>query len=324
MLSTRRPHESKTEINFIENWIEPLGATPDGFGNYWLTISGTGDDILWSSHTDTVHNKAGTQAIVKKHDIISLNPKSKANCLGADCTAGVWLMREMILSGKPGVYVFHRGEEIGGIGSDYVATHETSRLDGIVAAIALDRKGYNNIITHQGSRCCSDTFGQSLADSLGMDYKLDDTGLFTDTANYTHIIAECSNISVGYFRQHTAKETLDLAFLCRLRESLIALDTQRLVIERNPEIDEYAVYVGDWQDRESDLLYGDSYPYKADWRDSDYRTPVHGDNYASKEHKEMLNFVANHPVETVEILLDLGVNLDELYQMLSYAEMEKR
>ena len=106
MLRTCRPHNSKAEKRFIKEHIDPLGVERDGFGNLYKRIKGVGDSILWSCHTDTVHIKGGKQNIQKRKGVVSLVPDSKANCLGADDTAGIWLMREMILAGKPGLYIF--------------------------------------------------------------------------------------------------------------------------------------------------------------------------------------------------------------------------
>ena len=53
MLAYMRPAGSKTEKAFIKRFIAPLGAKPDNYGNYWLSIGQS--NVLWSSHTDTVH-----------------------------------------------------------------------------------------------------------------------------------------------------------------------------------------------------------------------------------------------------------------------------
>lgn len=232
MLQTARPHKSKAEARFIRQFIDPLGVERDGFGNCILRIPGPGENILWSSHLDTVHHKGGKQNIRKARDIVTLAPGSKSNCLGADDSAGVWLMTEMVRAKKPGLYIFHRAEECGGLGSDYIATHTPNLLDGIDSAIALDRRGFGDVITFQMSRCASDKFAESLAAGLDMNFAPDDTGTFTDTANYTHLIGECTNLSVGYKSQHSHNESLDIGFLCALREKLIALDTSTLVFSR--------------------------------------------------------------------------------------------
>ena len=56
-------------------------------------------------------------------------------------------------------------------------------------------------------------------------------GSFTDSANYTHLIAECTNVAVGYFDQHTAREKFDLEWLERhLIPALIKVDWDNLPV----------------------------------------------------------------------------------------------
>lgn len=234
MLAYRRPGGSKTERRFIREFIDPLGVEVDAVGN---RIKRVGDaPILWSSHTDTVHRHGGTQEVVVVDNMAAVGPGS--NCLGADCTTGVWLMTEMIKAGVPGLYIFHREEEWGGIGSSHVADNTPGLLAGISCAIAFDRKGTGSIVTHQaGGRCCSDAFAGSLGAALKMPALVPDTGgTFTDTANYTHLIPECTNISVGYYGQHTAGEMQDLEFAERLLDALLAADFSELVVQRDPTV----------------------------------------------------------------------------------------
>ena len=115
MMQTMRPSNTKTLYNFIDDYILPLGATMDHAGNAIIRV---GDSkVLWSSHTDTVHRVSGQQRVVVNGDMLKLGHGSFSNCLGADCTTGVWIMREMILNNVAGLYIFHDSEEIGGIGS---------------------------------------------------------------------------------------------------------------------------------------------------------------------------------------------------------------
>jgi len=325
MLETKRPHKSKAERKFIADFIEPLGVETDGFGNLYKRVSGVGDDILWSVHTDTVHHSGGRQLIRKRQGMITLNPKSKANCLGADDTAGVWLAREMIAAKKPGLYVFHRAEECGGLGSDFIATHNTGLLDGIKMAIALDRKGYADVITHQGERGCSNAFAESLAAGLNTGHNLefspDDTGLFTDTANYFGIVPECTNISVGYFGQHSSKERQDSEFLVSLRAALIALDTSKLIVERNPEDSYYEDFEPSDPDRFDSLvsLYvnGATNP----WDKSLLPGPAtigkqleSLSDIGDSNHVYLIRAIQENPESIAEILDDYGIGIDEILQ----------
>jgi hypothetical protein len=233
MLTTMRPAGSAAESAFNKRWILPLGATSDAAGNRIIRIGDA--PVLWSCHTDTVHRRGGKQRIQKAGDLIRLHPNEwRASCLGADCTTGVWLMREMILASVPGLYVFHAGEEVGGLGSSHIACKTPQLLDGILYAVAFDRKGKESVITHQfAGRCCSTAFAVSLAGQLPGAYCLDGTGSFTDTANYVDIIPECSNISVGYERCHTQFETQSISHATRLRRALLQIDSSEFACERD-------------------------------------------------------------------------------------------
>jgi len=242
MLTYCRPSGSLVETLFIHRFIVPLGADKDAFGNWHVMVDDS--PILWSSHTDTVHRQSEYQTIHTNGGIIGLSKRSRkrADCLGADDTAGVFLMTEMIKYGVPGHYIFHHGEEIGGIGSSDLAIYCGNLFADIKYAIALDRKGTTDVITHQMGRCCSDDFALSLATQLnkgGLAYAPSDRGLFTDTANYTEVIGECTNVSVGYEHCHSPRETLDTNHLQRLFTALCALDQSALIASRDPHDDDW-------------------------------------------------------------------------------------
>lgn len=246
MLRWKRPHNSMTEKKWASTHIvEPYNAIPleDLKGEVLAhcvivhEVNGAEPKTLFSSHVDTVHRVEGRQKITYN---IAENcyGKNDGEPLGADCGAGVWLMLEMIDAKVPGLYLFHRGEECGGIGSGGVADHYPKLLDKFDRAVAFDRKATWSVITHQwAGRCCSDTFANALAEALNnlnddFMYAPDDTGLFTDTANYTDYIGECTNVSVGYYSEHTEKERLDLAHLFALRDALVKLDWNALPCAR--------------------------------------------------------------------------------------------
>ncbi|MGZ2408613.1 hypothetical protein [Rhizobium ruizarguesonis] len=95
--------------------------------------------------------------------------------------------------------------------------------------------GYDDIITHQGHRrTASDAFALSLAAELGGSFKPSDKGVYTDTREYAHLVAECTNISVGYFKQHSRDEKQDIRFLLALREALLQVRWENLVVQREP------------------------------------------------------------------------------------------
>jgi hypothetical protein len=156
----------------------------------------------------------------------------------------VWLMLNMIDAKVPGHYMFHRMEEMGGQGSRWAASTMKNLLRTFSYAIAFDRRGRSDIITHQGGqRCCSDEFANALAEQLNslnkkFTYKPDDTGSFTDTKNYTHLIPECTNVSVGYFQQHGPREYMDLNHAKELREVLPLVKWDELPVKRDPKVKE--------------------------------------------------------------------------------------
>jgi hypothetical protein len=78
-----------------------------------------------------------------------------------------------------------------------------------------------------GVQCCSNDFGQQICDEMskgGLKLKLDPTGVFTDSASFIDLIPECTNISVGYFDEHTHKEMLNVSYLERLCEASVMCD----------------------------------------------------------------------------------------------------
>ncbi len=284
ILSLKRPAHSPTEETFVDDLfrrLAPYGAWQDDFGNIHTRLGDA--PVLWSCHTDTVHKSHGKQGLSL---IDGFYTSHSGECLGADDAAGIWLMCEMIRANVSGWYIFHRAEEIGGLGSKHISQSPPSGFKALQCAIAFDRKGYHSVITHQGGRTCSDVFATSLSQSLGMDYRPDDTGLFTDTANYTGLIGECTNLSVGYFDAHSAKESLDTRFLKRLLQKLIALDVTRLTYSREPGEQDYV-----------------------DW---DY--PPLGGNWAnhSKDYADLEDFVFHDPVTVAEYLHAKGISIEDI------------
>lgn len=291
----RRPRFSETpgEAYVIEKYILPLGAEQDGYGNFWLVVGDEKPTTMFSSHTDTVHKKTAT-------DTYKLSIKGAwltvagGGVLGADCGTGIWIMLNMIEAKVPGLYVFHRDEEIGGGGSLFIAKHCAKELEGIKHCIAFDRKDTSHIITHQGgSRCCSDEFAQVFADLLNVvpEFRFhgDDTGSFTDSANYTEIIPECTNLSIGYYDQHTQQECQDLSFVTRLVNQLIAIDYTLLPAKRDPA----EVEVDDWN-----------------W----YRPR----KSSMQDHGFMTTLVEKYPAEIADMMQAAGWDSDGLLEELEH------
>ncbi len=268
--SLRRAAGSVTEGQFVAWLCKRLPVTLiDEAGNIHVdTRKGPQHRTMFTSHTDTVHRDGGDNPI----RLDTSNPKavvwraSSGSCLGADDGAGVALMVHMIEAGVPGLFVFFRGEEVGGVGSSWLADNMPQALDGIDRCISLDRAGYGDVITHQaGERCCSDAFADALAGAITTDdftlaFLPDSTGVFTDSANLTRIVAECTNLSVGYAAQHGDGEWQDVTFLQRLVERLVTVSWDALPVERKLfEVEKNGKKIQGW--------WGSTQCSQPDWQD---------------------------------------------------------
>lgn len=290
ILSWARPHDSAIERAFCREYLDSVpGMAADAFGNRMLAI-GDRPRVMWSSHVDTVAAEGGSQAVGIDVDGIAHLCDGKAGMsLGADDGAGVWIMLGMIAARRPGLYLFHRGEEQGCLGSRWIARNTPDLLRDIDVAIAFDRAGSGDVITHQSyGRTCSDAFAASLASALNrlnrdFRYAPDDTGVFTDTNEYAGIVSECTNLSVGYQRQHGPRETLDVVHCEMLLAAMLELDASGLVIERDPSIEE-----DHWR-------WWDNYP-------------GHEDDFADA--------IAEYPHLAAQMLVECGVTLDDFRMAL--------
>lgn len=238
-LSVCRPHGSTTEAEFVAYLCNTLPVTMlDAAGNIHVDLrTSPTQRTLFTAHTDTVHKTSGVNPVLFDEAANTLHA-SPQYVLGADDGAGIALLVHMIHAGVAGYYVFFRGEERGGVGSRWLASNMRALLQEFDRAVAFDRAGRADVITHQGfERCCSDGFAYALASRLTMDdywFLPDDTGVYTDTAEFTHIIPECTNVSCGYNRQHSDQESLDLAFLQALADQLVTVEWDKLPTERYP------------------------------------------------------------------------------------------
>jgi len=237
--------------------------------------------------------------------------------LGADDKAGVTIMLNMIEHNVPGIYYFFLGEEVGCLGSKDLAKRvKESNLENIKRVISFDRRGTDSIITFQMSkRCCSDKFALALAKELNdkgatdytndivFNYKDDNTGLYTDSAQFIDLYPECTNISVGYKNEHTCKETQDLNFLEKLANVAVLIDWENLPTERDHTKVEYKSYSS---------YYGGGYygGWDDDWSDwgEDYYSSKYKNTYAYAkpvvvEENEELHFMDTdwHTVSSIKI-----------------------
>ena len=261
-LSVKRQHNGRGVAMFTD-WLEAHvpahlqeRISYDDAGNLHIDarVDAT-NRTLFVAHVDTVHRDEGANKIRKTAG----KWYADGAALGADDGAGVAILMHLLCGGVPAYYVFTQGEECGGIGARAMSA-DTALLSQFDRAIAFDRRGIDSVITHQGyGRCCSDTFAQALADSLSsgdvLMYLGDDSGIYTDTAEFVDVIPECTNISVGYMYEHSDREELNIHHFTALADAVLTLPWDTLPTERDPSVREskwdsydyaYAMPSGAW------------------------------------------------------------------------------
>lgn len=239
MLTYKRPHESASEAAFIDRFIKPvLDSNPswtDAYGNMYVDLrTNPKHRTMFTSHVDSVHRTVGRQKVKNTAGVLTT---VDGECLGADDAAGMALLLHMIEHKVPALYVFTRNEEHGGVGASHIVTNHADLLEQFDRAVAFDRRADWSVITHQGGRCCSDAFAEALSEALSTDelmYAPDDTGVYTDTAEFTDIIAECCNVSTFYLNEHTKHESLDVVGLERLAAQVLTVAWDDLPVVRKP------------------------------------------------------------------------------------------
>ena len=288
ILSLKRPHGGDNEYRVA---VEILTRLPYELSVYSSTATALKPSepmvfvckvkesrTLFTAHLDTVHKDELVANPVQYNEKTQTLYKIDGTPLGADDGSGIWLLYKMIEAGVPGMYMFTMGEECGGIGAKWAATNLKDLLSKYDRAIAFDRRGTTSIITHQGwaGRCCSDAFADDLSAKLGVEilsgtdlahlgFAPDSGGVYTDTAEFTDIIPECTNVSVGYLNEHGGKETQDVEYLDALMFACTHIDWESLVTARDPTViepNEYAMQR--------------SPKYGSLWGDEDYTTPWTG------------------------------------------------
>jgi len=240
---TRSTYPYGTEHR-LESYL-PTNYKKDGFGNYYISV-GDNYSTMFTCHLDTSCGKSSKVT----HDFYdNYIMTDGTTILGADDKAGMIVILYMIEKNIPGLYYFFTGEEVGCIGSSDLADGfekgigYPDELKNIKKVVSFDRKGTNSVITDQFyGRCCSDEFAKDLCSKLnstgfGLAMVPDNTGILTDSAQFMSLISECTNISVGYYDEHTFREKQDIDHLYKLCKSVVSIDWESLPIVRDPKAD---------------------------------------------------------------------------------------
>ncbi len=231
----------------LEGYL-PKGYKQDENENYYIVV-GDNPTTMFACHLDTSCSRQEKVTHVQDQKFIRTDGKT---ILGADDKAGMTVILYMIENKVPGIYYFFVGEEVGCIGSGELSDQwkELEMFNNIKKIVSFDRKGTSSIITHQlYGRCCSDEFAEELAKRMnetgeGLTMKTDDTGIMTDSAKFVELVPECTNISVGYYKEHTVDEHQDIEFLQKLCRAVVKVDWETLPVKRDPSVVED--YWGSW------------------------------------------------------------------------------
>lgn len=232
---TSKTYPYGTEDELVEDMTRQ-GIFPnlekDDWGNYLIKIGQS--RTIFTAHLDTAcRDQSDVNHFISKQQIVTTDGKT---ILGADDKAGVTILLWLIKNNIPGLYYFFIGEEVGCVGSSAASVY--GQFKGFYdRVISFDRRGTNSIITYQSSsRSCSDDFAKDLSAQLNkfsnLYYKPDDTGVYTDSAEFVDIVPECTNISVGYQSEHTFRESQDLYHLNKLALACLDVKWEELPTKR--------------------------------------------------------------------------------------------
>lgn len=246
ILSSKRAHGSAGEASF-RKWLWARLPSPVEMAEGCIAVTIGQSKTLFSCHVDTVHSiqesDTNCQPLVYDANLSTVSlDGGTSSCLGADDGAGIYVMLRMIEKQVPGTYLFHTGEERGGIGARAMFRQHADWLKKFKRAVAFDRAGTSDVVVTQGGvPCASATAGAALATALNtvgakhsFSYQVSHKGTFTDTKVYAPLIPECFNLSVGYEFQHTPDEYLDVAFVEQLVDVACSLAWEDLPTVRVP------------------------------------------------------------------------------------------
>lgn len=256
ILGTRRAHGTLGDSNFrifLHAEIRKIGYSPviEKEGSIVVVVDPK-STTLFSCHIDTCHSTAesntNTRQVLVYDPIFShifLQDKTGSSCLGGDDGVGVYIMLRMLQAKVPGTYIFHTGEERGGIGSRAILKNSPDRLAEFDRCIAFDRAVHDGeqpevIVTQGGMTCASVPFGMALVAELNKGqfsepWVVSHRGSFTDSKVYAGIIPECVNVGCFYVNQHTPNEVVNASGVEALLDICLKIKWESLKPVRKPE-----------------------------------------------------------------------------------------
>lgn len=254
ILQTKRAHGSPGDNNFrlwLHAELNKLGLKPTiAKEGSVIAVQGKKSTTMFSCHIDTCHSATESDGSLQKllYDAafghIFLDKTQPSGCLGGDDGVGVYIMLKMLKAKVPGTYVFHTGEERGGIGSRAILETRREWLKDFDRCVAFDRAVRHGespevILTQGAVDCASIAFGAQLVKALNEHefedpWKISHGGSFTDSKTYAPIIPECVNLGCFYVNQHTAGEIVDTFGVERLLKACLKIKWEDLKPSRIP------------------------------------------------------------------------------------------
>jgi hypothetical protein len=229
------PHGHEHILYPIIHNAFPECAGIDSHGNMMFIVGNKGNiDTMFTAHLDNVGTKVEKAVFHLDRPGQVIRGYGKT-IIGADDKAGVTTLIGMMRAGVEGLYMLFAGEERGRVGSEAFFLSEKENLGHIKKVISFDRKATHSLITKQsGTKCVSEEFSNRLAIKLHL--MLDDGGSYTDSATFMYDIPECTNISVGFYGEHTNNEIWHYGYvLDALLPRLVKIDFKSLPVVREPK-----------------------------------------------------------------------------------------
>lgn len=156
------------------------------------------------AHLDTVHKNLPVDIYQIKDENLLWSPQG----LGADDRAGVFAIVSIIENGYRPHIIFTTDEERGGLGAlQLVKKFKKPPFNSLHFLIELDRQGQNECVFYELDSCDFKT----MIESYG--FKTEE-GSFSDIS-FIAPVWGCAavNLSIGYEREHSLAETLNLLWL---------------------------------------------------------------------------------------------------------------
>lgn len=223
----------------------PKGFQEDGCDNYYIKLGKS--RTVFTCHMDTACGRYQKVNHVIDGNMIKTDGTS---VLSADDKAGMTILLYMIYRKIPGTYYFFQGEESGMVGAHAIISKNKAFFADYDRMVSFDRRACHSVITHQiGRRGCSQEFALALAEQLNINgnfhYVPDSTGIYTDSASFINIIPECTNLSVGYYSEHSHSERQDIKHLEELAKASCLVKWEELPIGEKRDEPRHMYY---WDD----------------------------------------------------------------------------